>query len=335
MHVKITLAQFKSTVLAGTAGLCALMTPAQCAGSEPLWVDNLSPLTGLLGIPNQRDAAVEPGWILSMNSAIASQFIVDQQSDEALFFDGETTRLSLAARLALNERWDVAMTVPYVRQASGFLDGVINDWHAAFGMSDGGRSLYPEDNFAYKYASSGHALNVTEPQDGLGDVSVEVTRMLQRSGNQAVSASLGYKFATGDAQSFLGSGAGDTFAALRFSGVHQGDLPITWHGQLGYTWAGESELLGPDQRRHLWFAGLGFDWRLSEHWSFLVQYDGHSAPLFSELTSLGEAAALLSVGARWRAGAQWAIDLSFVEDIRVETAPDVTFQMNVRYLPKR
>jgi len=286
-------------------------------------------------MPGQRNAAVASGCTLNLNSAIASQFVIDQQGDEAVFFDGETTRLSLAARIPVNERWDVAVTVPYVRQDSGFLDAVINDWHGAFGMSDGGRSLYPEDNFAYRYASADHALIVSEPHSGLGDVSVEITRVLQRSDEQAVSVSLGYKFPTGDAQSFLGSGAGDTFAALRFSGVHQGDLPITWHGQLGYSYAGESELLGPDQRRHLWFAGLGLDWRLSEAWSLLVQYDGHAAPLNSELTSLGKAAALVSVGARWRADAQWAIDFSFVEDIRVETGPDVTFQMNIRYLPTR
>lgn len=324
----------KSAVVACAAGVYALISTGQCAGSEPLWVDNLSPLAGVLGIPSQRNAEVTPGWRLNLNSAIASQFVVDQQGDEAVFFDGETTRLSLAARIAVNERWDVALTVPYVRQASGFLDGVINDWHAAFGMSDGGRSLYPEDDFAYRYAGIGHALSVSEPQSGLGDVSVEVTRVVQRSAEQAVSVSLGYKFATGDAQSLLGSGAGDTFAALRFSGAHQGALPIMWHGQLGYTYAGEGDLLGPDQRRHLWFAGLGLDWRLSEAWSLLAQYDGHAAPLNSELTSLGGVAALVSVGARWRADAQWAIDFSFVEDIRVETGPDVTFQMNIRYLAK-
>lgn len=315
-------------------GLVTFCAAAQCGASEPLWVDNLAPLTGLLGIPNQRNAAVQRGWMLSLNGAIASHFLVDQQRDEIGFFDGETTRLSLAGRVAIDEHWDIAMTVPYVHHGSGFLDGVINDWHAAFGMSDGGRASYPEDAFSYRYTSSEHHLNITDSQGGLGDVSVEVTRSLQQSSNRSASISLGYKFATGDEQSFLGSGAADIFAALRFSGAHNGDLPLTWHGQIGYVMAGDSDLLGPNQRRDLWFAGLALDWRLSPSWSLLAQYDGHAAPLSSELTSLGDSAGLLSVGARWRAAEQWSIDLSVVEDIQVETAPDVTFQLNVRYRPK-
>ena len=59
-------------------GLVTFCAAAQCGASEPLWVDNLAPLTGLLGIPNQRNAEVQRGWMLSLNGAIASHFLVDQ-----------------------------------------------------------------------------------------------------------------------------------------------------------------------------------------------------------------------------------------------------------------
>ena len=154
----------------------AFCAAVQCAASEPLWVDNLAPFTGLLGIPSQRSAAVDQGWMFNLNSAVASHFMVDQENNETVFFDGETTRVSLAGRMAIGQSWDVAMTVPYVHHGSGFLDGIINDWHDFFGMSDGGRSRSPEDAFAYRYVSPDHRLNITETQGGLGDVSVEAPR---------------------------------------------------------------------------------------------------------------------------------------------------------------
>jgi len=40
---------------------------------------------------------------------------------------------------------------------------------------------------------------------------------------------------------------------------------------------------------------------------------------------------MLTVGGRWRFVQNWALDFSVIEDIRAETAPDVTFQASLRY----
>ena len=139
------------------------------------------------------------------------------------------------------------------------------------------------------------------------------------------------KFGTGDEDDFLGSGADDAYVAVRFTGDHLSDLPLRWHGQLGYLHAGSSDLIGPAQERDLWFAGLTVDWVVSENWSLLGQVDGHAAPMDSGTTALGEAAIMLTFGARWRFAPNWAVDFSVVEDAQVETAPDVTFQASLRY----
>ena len=98
---------------------------------------------------------------------------------------------------------------------------------------------------------------------------------------------LGYKFGTGDEDDFLGSGADDVFVALRFSGEHLSDLPLSWHGQVGYLRAGDSDLLEDTQEKNLWFAGLALDWRLAERWSLIAQLDSHAAPMDSDITGRG------------------------------------------------
>ena len=108
---------------------------------------------------------------------------------------------------------------------------------------------------------------------------------------------------------------------------------MNWHGQAGYLRAGESDLLGELQERDFWFAGLAMDWQFAQHWSLIAQLDSHAAPMHSDITGVGKDAVLGTLGARWYFAPRWSVDISVVEDIRVETAPDVTFQSSLRYHP--
>lgn len=303
--------------------------------SDPLWVENLSPLAGLVALPTMRSAEPASGWQVDVHTAIASHFVAQELDDESVFFDGETTRISLAAEYGFAPDWSARVTLPWVSQDGGFLDSTINSWHDFFGMSDGGRSQFPDDQFRYRYTGPEHAFDVVEEASGIGDVRAELNHVIHRDAGRVAAVAVGYKFGTGDEETLQGSGSGDVFAVLRFSGRHLSDLPLTWHGQLGYTYAGDAELIGPEQRNNLWFVGVGLDWRINKRWSFLAQYDGHSAVMNSELDGTGEGGtAMLSLGTRWRMNPEWHLDLSFIEDIKVESAPDVTFQATLRWGPQ-
>ena len=101
--------------------------------------------------------------------------------------------------------------------------------------------------------------------------------------------------------------------------------PFIGHGQLGVTHVGSSALLGPRQKEWIGFGGLSMEWLLTSHWALLAQFDSHSAILSSDLKALGEPAGMLSLGLRRSLGRHWAVDVSFAEDIVVESAPDIIF----------
>lgn len=300
---------------------------------EPLYVKNLAPVTGLLGLPSQRNAAPVDGWGLDLHTSIASHYVLDLTDDEGLLQDGETLRFALDARFALSDRWEVALEVPWLQQSGGNLDSLINGWHDLWGMSDGGRSEAEDDVLDYRYQSAGTSFSLQDDSSGVGDVTASVTYAFFRDESSAASIALGYKFGTGEEDEFLGSGGDDAWVAVRFSGDHLSDLPLSWHGQLGYLYADDVDLLGPEQNNNLWFAGLALDWKIAERWSLLAQLDANAAPLDSDIDALGTEAIMVSFGARWRFAPEWALDLSFIEDAQVETAPDVTFQASVRYRP--
>ena len=53
----------------------------------------------------------------------------------------------------------------------------------------------------------------------------------------------------------------------------------------------------------------------------------------SEVDAVGETAGMLSLGLRRQLGRQWALDVSFAEDIVVESAPDIIFQASLHFRP--
>lgn len=314
--------------------LCLLVGAQGALAEEPLYVKNLSPVAGLVGLPSQRSADISPvgKFDLAVHGSVASHYVSEARGAEFLNLDGETARLAVEARYALSENWDLQLEVPWLKHSGGNLDSLIDSWHSLWGMSDGGRSNVERDLLDYRYTGA-DSFALTDDSSGLGDTSLSLSYRFYTANTASAAVVAGYKFATGDEADFLGSGADDAYIALRFSGDHEGDLPLRWHGQLGYLYAGESDLIANIQEQHLWFAGLGLDWRISQSWSLLGQLDAHAAPTDSAIQGIGETAVMLSVGARWRFAEKWALDLSLVEDIQVETAPDVVFQAGVRWRP--
>jgi hypothetical protein len=320
---------------AAAIALASLLCAVQAGASEPLYVKNLGPVAGLLGLPSQRDAhTTERGKLgAGLHSSLANSYVNESSDDEFLNLDGETLRFALELRYGLRDNWDVQLEVPWLDHSGGNLDDFIDDWHDFWGMPDGGRSDVPKDVLDYLYATPAGQFGLQEDASGLGDISLSTTYAFYRDEHSVASLVLGYKFGTGDDEDFTGSGADDAFIAVRFSGDQLSGLPLSWHGQLGYLRAGDSDMMEEFQEQNLWFAGLAMDWRFAQHWSFIAQLDGHAAPLNSDLTGVGKDAVMATLGGRWYFAQHWSADFSVVEDIEVETAADVIFQFSVRYRP--
>lgn len=304
------------------------------AADEPLYVKNLSPVTGLLGLPSQRSAQTQGVGELgvALHSSVSNVYVLDGNSREYLNLDGETLRFALDLRYGLASNWDLQLELPWLEQSGGHLDRMIDEWHDLWGMSDGGRSQVPRNLLNYRYDStSAPGFLLEDDSSGLGDITLALNYAFFQRKQAVASLALGYKFGVGEQDEFLGSGGDDVFLALRFSAAHRSNLPLRWHGQVGYLRAGDSDLLDGIQQQDLWFAGLSLDWMLGEHWSLLAQLDGNAAPANSDITALGDDAATFTGGVRWRFAPGWSVDASAVEDIVVETASDITFQISLRY----
>ena len=303
--------------------------------AEPLYVKNLSPVAGLLGLPSQRQAASEePGALAAaLHTGIANNYISMSRDSEVLHLDGETLRLALELRYGFAPLWDLQLELPWLDHSGGELDSAIDGWHDFWGMPDGGRDAVDRNQLQYRYLSAAQGFGLDESASGLGDISLALNRELWRSEQASISAQLGVKFGTGAQEKFLGSGGDDGYLALRASGENLAGVPLSWHTQLGYLRAGSSDVLGDRQQRTLWFAGASLDWAIAQPVSLLLQLDAHAAPMTSAISALGNDAFMLALGVRWRFVDQWSLDVSLIEDISVATTADITFQASLRYRP--
>lgn len=315
------------------AACCAVASLAAFSESEPLQITNLSPLASLRAIPPQRSAEPARGLSWAASATISNHFTLENAGEESLFLDGQTDALTLSFRYGLPQQWDVEVTVPWRHHSGGFTDNLISSWHGFFGLPDGNRDSYPTDALHYQLSQPAHDRHLLRSASGLGDIQVAVSRPLLAIDGGQLGISAGVKTASGQSSDWLGSGATDVYALLRFSGQQLGGWPLWWHGQVGGTRAGDSDLLGPQQRRSLWFAGMAAEWRFTPRWSALMQYDAHSALLDGALEALSEPAGMLSMAVRWRPTSRWMIDAGFSEDVVVGSAPDITFLLNARYVP--
>src|SRR5690606_33387262 len=98
---------------------------------------------------------------------------------------------------------------------SGFLDGLVEEWHEALGMPQSGRDALPRDRLRFFYARGSRALvDLRDATGGVGDVRLLAAWPLVQRERLATSLRASLKLPTGDAGRLLGSGAADLALSL-------------------------------------------------------------------------------------------------------------------------
>ncbi len=144
----------------------------------------------------------------------------------------------------------------------------------------------------------------------------------------------GVKLPTGDSEKLIGSGgtdislgvAGDIADFLNMEG-------LSAYYRINAVLVGEPDLLADrykDFVGHLAF-GLGYDF--SAKVELRVQTALRSPLYDSDIETLGDPSATLTFGGNFRLSPRVILSLAVSEDIKVKSAPDVAFQLALRYQP--
>ncbi|MDM8524487.1 DUF3187 family protein [Desulfococcaceae bacterium HSG8] len=185
-------------------------------GKGPLHVRNQFPphLMFLKPVPDSPLLVPRDQWEFSLAADYASVF-TDASSDEwSVLADMEMTMLELSIAYGITEYLSLSLDVPLVSMNDGFLDGFLENYHDALGVSNYGREKRPKDEFGYELKKGGETWFSGESGGlHLADISISAKLSLtdEKSGIFPASVSLAYtlKVPLGDESSGFGSGRFD------------------------------------------------------------------------------------------------------------------------------
>ncbi|WOJ95902.1 DUF3187 family protein [Congregibacter brevis] len=292
----------------------------------PIASRNLSPLYANLGIPVLVSAAsLEAGvWDLDWTLHWASHSVRESSTGRSLELDGETRRHDFRIQRGLGKGVAVSLNVPYVSHSAGKLDGLIDGWHAFWGMPDGPRGVQEDNRLRYAYSGSS-GFEFQSERSSIGDIELGINVELIAAETWTLGALAQYKFDTGSAEDFSGSGDSGASLGVRWSWQSCFSALLSCHVQAGFTEVGG---IGFDPKADTVtpFAGLSIGWQFADSLALLAQVDSHGAVYDAQVLRKNGPPVWGTLGLRWQPLERWLIDAQFVEDLAVGSAPDVSFR---------
>jgi hypothetical protein len=276
-------------------------------------------------LPLPSDTPLGADATLGAALMISNTLNVEQRGRQSLFVDGETDALDLTFDHSLSSSWRYRFTLPIVRDSGGFLDSVIDTWHEVFGFARGARPYYPKGQIEYFYSGPG-SIDLNHSATSVGDLAGDLGWYAFEDPRLTVSLWGGLKAPTGSVADLTSDGAWD--GALWAHAALRGPL---WQlgAEAGVVQPFGDELFGGYGHRHCEFARAAVSRAVGSEWTLRAQLDGRTGRVAgTDLRFLGPSVQL-TVGAARRLGARWRIEMGFIEDAAVNTAPDITFFLGI------
>ena len=302
--------------------------------AEVLATRDQSPFVAIYGLPEDQGAAVlsKDTSSVGLRLAFTSHYTEQAADNESLLIDGQTTRAGLRLARGLGRGAEAWLSLDFIAHSGGFVDGPINDYHDAFGFSDGGRSHAPDDRQRFVYARNGRShVAVTDSPSGIGDLRVGAKQQLARWGNWQTAGAAQLKLPTGDADRLTGSGAADVAAWLAIANAHIANTGFQITAGAGALYTGRGDVLADRRQRQAGFGWLGAGYAVASGLVLQAQVDTHSA-LYEDtgLEALDDTAVRGIFGLNWQLLADTALSGGIVEDLNPGASPDVGLHFALR-----
>jgi len=309
----------------------AVLLPASAAIAEdlgPFRTANLNPLLAIVGLPVW--AAVPEATAIGSSLEAANHYRLSQSNDGALLLDGETSRLRFWYERPLGDRWSFGFDVPVYHQSGGSLDDLVDAWHSAFNLPDGGRNYRPEGVLEFRLADAGgQFFELEDTSTGLGDIQLTAARRFGERDGWTLRGTL--KLPTGDEDLLAGSGEADfTLTALHLRRGEFAGRAASYF--LGAAWIeiGEPTIVEFDIEERAMAGVLGGALSLGERYGIKGQVDINSALYDSALEEIGQTAAQLTLGGWLDFRESMSFEFAVSEDLHVSTSPDVVIVLCLR-----
>ena len=312
------------------ASLALLLAAEARAGDAGLFATtNQNPFIQIHSLPSPAERAfpARGEWTWDLGFELANNSILEESSaGERVVLDGESYRTTVALAYGLGPRLRVSIDIPFIAHSGGFLDGLIEDWHDLWGLSNTRREPFENDRLDFSYVSAdGERFTIDERGRGLGDIRLDADWLLRPSGSDRRSLVIraGLKLPTGAAEHLRGSGGTDVsmqFLSTDPVTLSRWNATLSW--MLGGLWLGAGDVLDDIRRDAVAIGSIGVARPLWRRWSARLQFDGHSSFYDSRLQPIGARSMQVAFGGSLELRGGGRLDIAAVETLFTDTIPD-------------
>jgi hypothetical protein len=231
------------------------------------------------------------------------------------FADGEMTRTSIALRRGVGSGVDLSVTVPLLRSSGGDLDGVVENFHRAFGLARSGRTGALRNNYTVytRDASGREVFRDVSSETRLGDIIVGMkVKVPLRSGNWKMAVENIVKLPTGSESNLQSSGGTDYGSQLLLT-RYFGRSCV--HGAAGLVHTAKSEVFGT-KAQTLGSMMLAYEHAVGQRSSAVAQLTASESPFRSlGIDGLSANAYLIDLGMKHAVTARTVAFLAVSENL--------------------
>lgn len=219
---------------------------------------------------------------------LAEMLVQRDPVSDAYFFDLEIQRITVLFNYLLSKRIQASLELPVLRFSGGFMDGMIEDFHSTFGISDDERPDFKQNTaqaFVYLGGNFWHRSERELRGFGSGDVFLSAKYLFNDEGNfsPALAMKVGLKLPTGKHQKLHGSGSADVGVSfLASKSLASNALYLNFN----VIFPGEWRVLPNFDLSRFYVLQLAYERLLGKNLSVLVQVNSNSNP-FREKTKTG------------------------------------------------
>jgi hypothetical protein len=281
---------------------------------------DLNPILQPIYLPAYTPYGSGNGWRIDHSFYVTNTSQKENKGDESLTIDVENYRYELGLRYR-KDNWLGQVNIPYMANSGGEFDGAIEGWHDFFGLPNGDRDDFQRNQIDVEYARDGVVeYSQDKSSSGLADISLALGYQLSAETRYFV----GIELPTGSASDYSGNEAVE-FATWV---THEELVDAEWtvYGLLGVSFPGDDGNLQGLVVDKIWVAQLGTQYFFNDGLAGTVQLDWHSQTIDdSDLTAFGDSLQIQLGLGFLKLIDNHRLDLFFSEDIKVESAPDISF----------
>lgn len=269
-------------------------------------------------------------WVPHFSIDITNTLNAQVTNNQSLYVDFESYYLNTRLSRAFGQHWSLAIDLPLISRAGGFLDGAIDGWHDVFDLPQANRPNTPRNQYTISYTQNGsNRVQITDK--GRADIGDIATHVGYHTTYDSIHVALwaGLELPTGNRLNLSGNDKIDVHVTVAAASQPHPDWWLAFN--VGAVLPGGDLISSNPNANSVLFTYIATRWQALDWLQLKLQLESHQAYFENDALDLMDKASILVFGISLPLDNCNRFDFGVSEDIDVGASPDVSFLFSFQH----